>query len=185
MTTRNFTSNIISFISLSPSSIITPDSVSKAVDIAGRNHWHSLRHTYFVWLLICTGIVAVGVILEEIKLRVMGGVDPTTGYRRPRRIISDGKAYSYRVEFLIIIGVIGEGVFEALVAGADSHLQEITDGALGTALTQVGTLEKQAEGLRKEAEDADGRVRIEASVAWRRLTEQQKNRNRRQPEAIL
>lgn len=175
MTASNFTSDIASFVSLSPS--LAPDSVSKAMDIAGRNHWHSLRHTYFVWLLICTAVVAVGVVLEEIKPRVMGGVDPATGFRRPRPIIS---VIARRIAtvgwILIVVGVIGEGAFEAFVAGADSHLQEITDGALGTAITQVGTLEKQAEGLRKEAEDErTARVELEASVAWRRLTAQQKS----------
>ena len=174
MTARDFTSDIASFISLSHS--LAPASVSKAMDIAGRNHWHSLRHAYFVWLLICTAVVALGVVLEEIKPRVMGAIDPVTGFRAPRPIIS---VIARRIAtvgwILIVVGVIGEGAFEALVAGADSHLQEITDGALGTAITQVGILEKQAEGLRKEAEDErSARVELEASVSWRRLTKQQK-----------
>jgi hypothetical protein len=64
-TARNFnniSNSLISFSSISgrPSSV---GSVRFLDDLI-RSDLQALRHSYFVWLLICTGIVAIGVLFE-------------------------------------------------------------------------------------------------------------------------
>jgi hypothetical protein len=89
----------------------------------------------------------------------------------------------------IVVGVAGEWITDALVSDADSNLQTFASINLAEAKKEAGyaieraavneleaaKLRKGAAQLHKDAEkERLARVKIEASVAWRRLTEQQK-----------
>ena len=94
-----------------------------------------------------------------------------------------------------MIGVAGEGVFEVYLTRADEILgafnnilltetrKEASDAVLGAATANIqvaeakqrtAELEKEAAELREQTEaERLARVKIEARVAWRHLTDQQ------------
>lgn len=89
---------------------------------------------------------------------------------------------AFACTFLIAIGVFGEYRFGGKTSQAADQLQEISAGEVANsnqkaeeASKEARQLEKDAEGLKKAAQDEMlARVKIEASVAWRHLTDQQK-----------
>src|SRR5206468_7842040 len=96
---RNFSK--ISSLSVSWSSLPTmlPSAITRSLDELVRSDFQSLRDSYFTWLLICTAIVAAGVVLEEFD---------------DWELISNllRKRLAKLGWLLIVLGVIGEGVFE-------------------------------------------------------------------------
>jgi hypothetical protein len=99
-----------------------PSELVGAIDELARNDLQGSRDWYFGWLRISTTVVAVGVILEEAD---------EFPFRKHRFVISRGDLVPrYRLIhclkwiakigwFLIIVGVIGEGIFESFVSKTD------------------------------------------------------------------
>jgi hypothetical protein len=177
--------------SLSASSF---SSLVASLDEIVRKDLEAFRAVFFWCLVGATVAVVIGVILEEAQdwmptaERVLR-LDPIAEYRWAKKLVKLGW-------ILIVVGVAGEGIFEVYVSRTDSLLstfdnilltearREASDAALGAATAnrqiaearqRAAELERQAAQLQKDAEDERlARVKIEARVAWRRLTEQQK-----------
>jgi hypothetical protein len=152
------------------------------------------------WLWISSAAVAVGVIFEIVFI-VHEYLEDREGWRHG--IISSPSRPSFRLLLfeivsvvVVVAGIVGElwvGVVSSnrntdlrsknnrlvsLVREKAGDAQIAAGDAVkdaGSAKERAGKLEVQAATLRKQAEDErTARVKIEARVAWRRLTEQQK-----------
>jgi hypothetical protein len=119
---------------------------------------------YFHLLLFCTAIVAVGVIMEEADSFLPPGkpkLDLINGTLIPSRSIEWKKRLTRLGWLLIVIGVIGEGIFEGAVSWADGVRQNFDDTLLAVATDQAGTASKSAErantlaaSAKKESEES-------------------------------
>lgn len=125
-----------------------------------------LRDRYFGWLLICTGAVAIGVIMEEV-----GELD-----FKKRGILLAVKLARFQIEIpayrlkawlrrivragwlLVVVGVIGEGLFEGFVSREDGHLQSIDGSLLSVAQQQASDIGDHADRLAKLLEIEEGIV---------------------------
>jgi hypothetical protein len=91
--------------------------------------------------------------------------------------------------FLVVLGVAGEFEADSFVSKADGFVQkfdeilltdaqyqtELAKGRAGGAYERAATAEKEAAQLRREAEAEHlARVKIEAAVAWRQLSDKDK-----------
>jgi len=123
-----------------------------------------IRDCWFVLLLVCTGIVALGVILEEAELWLPEGkprLDMAKGTFMPSRW-NKWKNQTARIGWiLIILGVVGEGLFEAAVSRADGMLQDYNDTLLASAIERAGNAATSA----KTAHDEADRSQLAASNA--------------------
>jgi hypothetical protein len=165
------------------------------LDEVVRNGFQSLRDSYFHKLTACTIAVVVGVILEEAEYFLSW---PSVRRFIPLRILLPTHRFDFWGRIiaklgwaLIVIGVAGEGLYEARVSHADGWLQDFSNtmlataqrqaaeaiGEAGRAMERAATLEKESVILRKKAEDEQAaRLRIEETVAWRELTGSQQLR---------
>jgi hypothetical protein len=101
-----------------------------ALDELVRIDLQRLRDSYFWWLIVCTAVVAVGVVLEEAEyifhFLVKPRLDISTGmYVPPYRRVAALKWVTKLGWILIVVGVVGEGVFESLVSRADRLFDNI------------------------------------------------------------
>ncbi len=141
------------------------------------------RDFYFTWLLIATGAVLTGILMEGPE----AARDLREGFRKRR---SPNLADSHHPLWVLILtsigwllissGVVGEGIFEALVSQADGSLQMFNDILLGSANETAGyateraaELEREAAALRSALENSrtprflsrDAQLRISAKLA--------------------
>ncbi len=140
---------------------------------------------WFFWLLIAGAVVALGCILEipETRFSLM------QWWRQKRgRPLKEENPTSWRIPaasvglLLVIVGVVGEVVFEGLVSNADTKLRTHESDVLSLAETTAGQAnerasknEKEAARLRKEAEDERmARVKLQEQLQWRYLSKEQK-----------
>jgi hypothetical protein len=123
-----------------------------------------IRNTWFLLLLVCTGIVVLGVFLEEAELWLPAGkprLDMAKGTLIPSRW-TKWKSTMARIGWiLIILGVVGEGLFEAAVSRADGMLENFNDGLLASAIERAGNAATSA----KTAHDEADKSQIAASNA--------------------
>jgi hypothetical protein len=139
--------HISSFVSVSSSSLAIVELPKKAirdVDSAIRNDFQSWRDMYFFWLMVSTVLVAIGVLLEEVeeikKLRRHFGA----------RFAKNLAKFGW---FLILVGVIGEGLFEGYMSKTDDWLQTLNTSLL------VGA-QKDADASDEDAALANERAAI-------------------------
>lgn len=140
---------------------------------------------WFVWLLIAGAVVALGCILEipETRFSLM------QWWRQKRGLPSEEEnPTSWRIPaasiglLLVILGVLGEVVFEGLSSNADARLRTHESEVLSNAETQAGSAneraseaQREAAHLRKDAEDErTARVEMQEALAPRRLALDQK-----------
>lgn len=112
-TIQHITPSLEAFSSLSPVSAIVAN-----LDESIKGGLEAARDLYFWLLVISTVVVFVGVVLEEAEgwlsyLKSVLQLQPITEYRLTKKLAKLGW-------ILICAGVMGEGVFEALVAKADN-----------------------------------------------------------------
>jgi hypothetical protein len=110
---------------------------------------------WFVCLLISSGVVAVGCLLElgetwsDLKewwnLKKSKAVPPPS-WHAPAAAIG---------LLLVILGVIGEGIFEGLVSMKETDLRAHDEQVLGDTIMKVGTAKDAAEAAQKAAERAE------------------------------
>src|SRR5580700_2730103 len=172
---------------------VTPGFI-RALDELVRTDLQGLRDTYFRWLLLSTGVVVLGVLLEgpELIWEIYGLrksrqssiselETPIRERRTPKWII----LLSLLGWLFVSVGVAGEGAFEALVSNADGLLQtfnntllsDISNRASKAEITALAFESQIADANRQVAEAnriAEGeklaRVKLELRVAPRRLT---------------
>jgi len=145
-----------------------PQSLITALDELVRSDFLSLRDSYFDWLLISTGVVVMGVVLEEL------GEWDAIARRCGKKITKIGW-------LLIIAGVIGEGVFEGLVAKADGLAQTFNTSLLTAAQKEAGFAIERAAQLRVDLENS----KADTKTAQTRLeVEQRKTAEAQQKAAV-
>ena len=165
---------------------VTPETIRKLDELV-RAALQSLRDRYFLFLEISTALVLIGVILEGPDvwsesldfLRKMGWLRPPEKVdakewwplppeRNVRNWITACSAVGL---FLVIVGVAGEGVFEALVTISDGELQTFNEGSIAGLTLQISEANAHAEEARSMAE-AERRRGIEllAQIQPRDLT---------------
>jgi len=173
--------------------LLSPESAIESLDSLVRADFINLRDLFFSWLLRSTAIVGIGVLLEvfellhEIRPVQITRIDFSTGLlvssswrKSVGRLI---KAVALLGWFMVLIGVVGEGVFESLVSRADGDIQTFdsillasTQRRAAEANERASANEQEAKQLQKEAEDERmARLEIEARVAWRNLTKKQQS----------
>ncbi len=158
----------------------------RQIDDLTRADLVNLRDWYFFWLLVATGIVAFGILLEgpEVVFETIGLVRriPRSEHERPSWMV-----WLASVGWLfIVIGVTGEGVAEALVSKADGLIQtfnaivvtatqheivqaEELAGNARTSSAEAANAAKRAVKAAKLAENVARGARQEADTFERRL----------------
>ncbi len=128
-----------------------------------RSDLTQVRDCFFWLLLACTAIVAVGVVLEEAESWFPSGkprLDSIRGIPISPPLIKWKKALVRLGWKLLIIGVIGEGVFEGFTSWADGTLQDFNNTLLAITTEQAGNAMKSAKG----AADAASRAQASANA---------------------
>jgi hypothetical protein len=129
---------------LLPSFIEALDNIVKADLLSWRDMW-------FVCLLWSTGTVAVGLALEFPEL--WGEIEHIWLDRQDRRrffaltsheIPPRWKVLAFVGWILIVAGVAGEGIFEAMVSRADGQVQTFNDILLEAARKEAGSAKTSA-----------------------------------------
>jgi len=121
--------------------------------------------------LACTGIVAIGVILEEAEGWVPQGkahFDETTEVFNPGSLIEFRKRLAKFGWVLIVLGVIGEGLFEGATSWTDGILQDFSNTLLAITTEQAGNAAKSAKIAHDEADAVKGiadEARVDAKDA--------------------
>lgn len=141
--------------------------IVQALSLAKAASLERLRDCWFDCLLVCTAIVGVGLVLEgpeifhetgiiprrksvELKYWLTPSIDRR---EKPDHVPLWKKVFAAVGWVFIVLGVMGEGVSEAFVHKYD------------TALSNLNSAIIEAEQL--------ARVKLEATVAWRRLSPKQ------------
>jgi hypothetical protein len=118
--------------------------------IAGsiRDDIESVQSCWLWLLLACTLVVAVGVVIEE-------AVEHLSDEHK-QWIVKPGWHHSLaRIGWiLVIVGVLGEGMFEAAIFFADRTLQEFNNTLLAITTEQAGNAAKSAKIAHDEADSA-------------------------------
>jgi hypothetical protein len=147
----------------------SPDLITKALQLSQRADLQKYRDSYFDLLLLCTKIVAVGLLLEapEIVHDVYGimrrksielryWLAPSIS-RREHSVPGWMKILTAIGWLLIVLGVIGEFVSEAYINKYDTALQRLNDTIISEAMKDIITqgprsilLAKAAPELKKQ-----------------------------------
>jgi hypothetical protein len=139
-----------------PSNAIVISTASKVLSVSSsvRGELESVRSCFFWLLIACTAIVAIGVVLESAEDWFPSGkpsLDTNTGIFRPSPLIRWRKTVINLGWMLVIIGVIGEGMFEVASSGADEILQNFNNTLLAITTEQAGSAAKSAKAAREES----------------------------------
>ena len=127
-----------------PPEISRPDAL-KGVDDLIRASFEAFRNTCFGWLLISTGIVVLGLLLElpEIWLESKNAV-LALQHSPERHIPAWVKLVVSLGWFLIVVGVSGEFVADAFVSKADGFVQKFDEILLADAQKRTGLASERA-----------------------------------------
>jgi len=140
-----------------------PPEFVEALDNLVRADLLQWRDMWFHWLLVSTGIVAVGLALEGPEL--WHEIRHIRLDRRDRRMFfvhtshevpPRWKVFAFCGWILIVIGVMGEGIFEGMVSRADSQVQTFDNILLEAAQKAAGAAAKSAKIAHEEADAVKG-----------------------------
>lgn len=143
------------FTPTSPDLIVLAARIIQAVDLAIREDFETLRNSYFHFLLWMTGLVALGLLMEapEIWHDVVSFFKRSNEDAPPRAKLAAAVGW-----LLIIVGVAGEGVAEALVSNADGLLQTFNNIMLSEASTDAGSARVSALAAAQAASRANAEL---------------------------
>src|SRR5258708_3531474 len=158
---------------------------------ANLQHWMDI---YFECLLACTGFVGIGLLLEvfEIKHDVLEAIGrksrehkywlalPIDRKEYPEAL-PRAKVLSAAGWVLIVLGVIGEGVFEGFVSKYDTALSSVTDTIVAEAQKESAHAEATAKGF--EAQIAESNAKAKSAEATAKGFEAQIAEAHREAEA--
>jgi hypothetical protein len=127
-----------------------------------------IRSTYFNLLFVCTLIVVAGVAIEGVHHFMSEGkayVDEESGifHAAPRTGLH--KKLERLGWLLVILGVLGEGVFEGLTSSEDSVLQEFNATILSMTTGQARNAAESAKTAHNEADAAKESASTASSLA--------------------
>jgi hypothetical protein len=159
----------------------SPEQIAQALRLAKKAELQDCRDWYFLCLLVCTAVVGFGLLLEAFEIaHDMWGIFRRKSielkywltprmYRKKYRVPDWMKVLTAVGWLLIVVGVIGEGVFEAYVSKYDGLLATFNDTLIADTQRDANNALAEAERLRAE------NLKLEATIAPRRLdAEQQK-----------
>lgn len=166
--------------------------ITQALDLAIRADLKTLRDWYFDCLLVCTAIVGIGLILEgpEIAHDLYGifrrksiglkyWLAPSID-RREYSVPAWMKVWTAVGWFLIVLGVMGEGISEGYVSWADGTLQTLNDILLSDAQKEAtfaiersaGAYERAAQTEREASQENERAAKaLEAAEVARKNAE--------------
>ncbi len=164
----------------------------RRLDDATRTTFQGARDLYFRWLLISTGLVFSGILLEGPEI-----IQETREWLRsifpPRLVLNPSTglpivehshfawipAVSLMGWILVFIGVIGEGAFEGLMSKADEQLQTLNDTLLANASERAGEANREASRAngRASKNEADALVTRASLVSAQTSLENLKGKN--------
>jgi len=130
------------------------------LDNSIREELQRTSHTFFLWVLISAFVVAAGVALEGPELLhemwprlfapfTKGSV---TRIRKFKRFI---KKIGFGGWLLVVVGIVGEGIFEALQNRAEGQLQTFNDILLADAQRQSSVANERANGAYERAAETE------------------------------
>jgi hypothetical protein len=121
-------------------------------------HLIATRDLYFKLLLWSSGAVALGVVLEGPEVIHEARKALLHVHNETRRWITFVALLGW---ILVALGVLGEGISEALVSRAEGDIQSFNEQRLEDAMKQAGDAKSSA----KDAADASDRAKASASDA--------------------
>jgi hypothetical protein len=169
-------------------------SSSSSVHASLRDELTQIRDCFFFLLLACTVLVALGVALEEADNWLPSGrtrLNMLNGTFSPSPWVEWKRRLSRLGWILILLGVVGEGLFEGATSWTDSKLQDWsntlllnTEALTGNAAKsakiaheEVNAVKGIADAAKKDAEEALVKAKAaEKKLAWRDLTPQQQSK---------
>jgi hypothetical protein len=152
--------------------------VGQAIDLATKANLQHLRDKYFDCLLACTGLVGIGLLMEVLEithdaLEAIGRKSREHKYWLELPI--DRKEYpeaSPRAKLLsvigwvlIVLGVMGEGVFEGFVSKYDTALSKMTDTVVAEAQKESANAEATAKGFDAKIAESNAKAKSADATA--------------------
>lgn len=138
-----------------PPEISRPD-VLKGVDDLIRSSFEAFRNSCFSWLLVSTGVVVAGLLLElpEIYLESINAIRQVLHSDEAERHVPAWVKLVVSVGwFLIVLGVAGEFVADSFVSRADGFVQTFDEILLADAQREAAfSLERAANNERESAQ---------------------------------
>jgi hypothetical protein len=132
-----------------------PPEMARRLDELVRRDLQDLRDSYFLWLLIATAAVLVGILMEGPE--VARDLRDAFRSRRKRDLHIAERPHPFWVLLvssigwvLISSGVVGEGIFEGLASKADGLLQTFNDALLASASDRASNAEVTAKALESQ-----------------------------------
>jgi len=170
-----------------------PKGLLESLDDLCRSDLQDNRHCFWIWLLISTAVVALGVMLEgpellraakeeinrfRFKHNAKVIFNPLTGLPIVARHLRWGMLLEVAGWLLIGVGVVGEFGFEIGVSNYDALIQSFDSAIIAEARIEAVEAEQKAadandRAAKNEREAADARLetaRLYALTAPRRLT---------------
>lgn len=138
-----------------------------------------IRDCFFFLFLVCTFVVVIGVVLEEIKFRTgKSYVDAESGIFSPETSIALAKLGLW----LVVLGIAGEALFETATSWTDGLLQDFNNTLLAITTTEAGNAGRSAEAAHKLGLELLGKykaaeqeiIELKAEKLPRRLSSEQK-----------
>ncbi len=150
---------------------------AQSLESTARDHLKGLRDWNFHWLLGCTFAVGIGLLLElpeivhdmceicgrksrELKYWLAPSVDRKEYPKRDW--VKKWSAFGW---VLIVIGVMGEGWFEAQVSKYDSALSNMTDAVVAEAQKESANAEATAKGFDAQIAESDAKAKSAEALA--------------------
>jgi hypothetical protein len=141
-----------------------PREFLERLDELVRTDLKALRDSYFEYVLISSGAVVVGVLMEgpEVVRELWQNFRKIPEHRTPSWIL----LLSLLGWFLVCFGIVAEGVFEGFVSRTDGLLQTFNDTLLTDTRFRAANAEAVATSFEYQIADAGARVKMaEAQVA--------------------
>ena len=146
-----------------------PTELVRGIDELIRTGLQNFRDSYFHWLLVVTGVVALGLMLEGPE--VIYDFRPREPEHRAPDWIRNLALLGW---FLIVVGFAGELVVEERVSKADGTLQTFNNILLGEAQVESARAIERAHGAPLEQERLRSEnLRLEALIQPRPLSPDQ------------
>jgi hypothetical protein len=141
--------------------------VSMSSSLSLRSDIKEIRNRFFFLFLVCTFIVAIGVVLEELEFRTKKSyVDAESEAFIAERKIK----FATLGLWLVVAGITGEGLFEMATSWVDDVSESFSNSLLLNAEALTGNAAKYATIAREQAEAVDRKakdlqIRLDAASA--------------------
>jgi hypothetical protein len=142
--------------------------IERNIDKSIQNEFQHFRDSFFRGLLACTLVVFLGVVLEEAESWfpiARPRLDLSRGIFIPSPLIPWRRKLARLGWILIVIGVLGEGIFEEAASEADAALQEFSNTLISTTQQSSDWATDAAATANQRAAEADERASVNEKEA--------------------